>query len=152
MPPNLDTAGKIKLLDLLPESGLGGGRNYRIEEYLWQNCPAYNVIEYVSAQSHHSSSSIIIDGEEVALEPTLGHALSHRMHHNRSQKLWIQSLCLDSVHVLDSKQLSQLQKRIRTKAEMVIMWIGRDHEDDDILRYYLGPGTDSSTENAFTTC
>lgn len=150
MPPDLDTAGKIKVLDLLPESSLDGGGSYKIEEYLEQDCPAYDVIEYMSVQSHDSSSSILIDGKEAALDPTLGYALSHRIHQNISQKLWVQSLCIDPM--LDSKQLSRLLRRIRTKAEMIIIWIGRDHEEGDILRSYLGPGTDSSTENAFKIC
>ncbi|KAL8914318.1 MAG: hypothetical protein Q9171_001038 [Xanthocarpia ochracea] len=48
--------------------------------------------------------------------------------------------------------MSLLLKRIRTNAEKVIIWVGRDHEEDDILRDYLGPGTNSSTESAFEIC
>ncbi|KAI4224341.1 MAG: hypothetical protein LQ349_007258 [Xanthoria aureola] len=148
----LDNTGTIRLLESLPGSGVDGGRNYKLREYPWQNCPAYDVIEYTSVSNQDSSSSILVDGEEAVVEPTLGYALSHWEHHNRSQQLWTQSLCHDSTQLLNSKQLSPLLKKIRTKADLIIIWIGRDHEDDDILRHYLGPGTDSSTESAFEIC
>lgn len=48
--------------------------------------------------------------------------------------------------------MSLLLKRIRTNPEKVIIWIGRDHEEDDILRDYLGPGTNLSTASAFEIC
>lgn len=148
----LDSTGTIRLLEWLPGSGVDGGRNYKLREYSWQNCPAYDVVEYTSFFSQDSSSSILVDGEEAVVEPALGFALSHWEHPNRSPNVWAQSLCHDSTQLLDSKQLSAVLKKIRTKAEMVIMWIGRDHEDHDILRHYLGPGTDSSTETAFEIC
>ena len=149
MPPNLDIEGEIRLLDFSPENNSGSSGNYTMKSYPEQKCPDYDVIEYMTEPNHGFSSSISINGEEAVVEPSLVHALSHWIHQKRSQKLWIQSLCLDSVSSLDAKQLSHFLKRIRTRAQTVIIWIGRDHEDDDILREYLGRGDDSSTKMAF---
>ncbi|KAL8951470.1 MAG: hypothetical protein Q9222_002571, partial [Ikaeria aurantiellina] len=148
----LDDTHIIRLLEWTSGSGLDGRMNYEFKEYSWQNRPAYDVLEYTSTSRHESSSLISFDGEGDTSEPTLTHAFSHWEHRNGSQRLWIQSLCHDPGQTSNSKQVSLLLKRIRTHADKVIIWIGRDHEEDDILRDYLGPGTNSSTESAFKVC
>ena len=152
MLPTFDTSSKVKLLNLLPESSWEGGNKCSLEEYTLQTCPAYHVLDYLPVQDDDRSSSILINGKELAIETTLAHALSVLAHQAEPRKLWIESLCLDPLHTLSPKQLSQLQKCIRTNAKVVIIWIGRDHEDDDILRGYLGTGSASSTESAFSVC
>ncbi len=152
MLPTFDTSSKVKLLTFLPESGWEGGNKCSLEEYTLQTCPAYHVLDYLFVQDDDRSSSILINGEELAIETTLAHALSVWAHQAEPRKLWIESLCLDPLHTLSPKQLSQLQKCARTNAEVVIIWIGRDHEDDDVLRGYLGPGSASSTKSAFSVC
>lgn len=152
MLPTFDTSSKVKLLTLLPESSWEGGNKCSLEEYTLQTCPAYHVLDYLPAQDDDRSSSILINGKEVAIETTLAQALSVWAHQAEPRKVWIESLCLDPLHTLSPMQLSQLQRCARTNAEVVIIWIGRDHEDDDVLRGYLGPGSASSTKSAFSVC
>ena len=152
MLPTFDTSSTINLLDLLPESVSEGCNEYSLEEYTLQTCPPYYVLDYLPVLDDDHSSSILINGEERNIETTLEHALSHWVNQGEVRKLWIQSLALDPLPALSPKQLSRLQKYIRVHAEKVIVWIGRDHEDDDVLTGYLGSGSASSTKSAFGVC
>ncbi|MCJ1454271.1 hypothetical protein MMC28_004623 [Mycoblastus sanguinarius] len=152
MLPTSDVSSKINLLDLLPGDGPDGGNKYALKEFTLETCPAYDVLEYLTLQDDDEGSSIRLNGETIALETILGHALSHWAKQRAAGKLWVQTLCLDPLHGMSAKQLSQLQKRVCTNAEVVTIWIGRDHEDDDILTEYLGSGCESSTKSAFDIC
>ena len=152
MLPTCDVSSTINLLDLLPGDGPDGGNKYALKEFTLETCPAYDVLEYLTVQDDDDGSSINLNGETIALETTLCHALSHWANQKAARKLWVQTLCLHPLHSMSPTQLSQLHKRVCTNAEVVIMWIGRDHEDDDILTKYLGLGCESSTKSAFDIC
>ena len=147
-----DDPGDIRLLSLLPECASDVSNVCSLEEFTLQTCPEYEVLEYLAVQDDNQSSTILINGEPITIDITLDHALTHLKRRGGSLKFWIECLCLNPPHTPSPKLLSQLHKVVRTNAERVIIWIGRDHEDNDVLRGYLGRGNALSTESAFYVC
>ena len=128
-----------------------GGR-YSLQRYPWKTCPSYDVLEYMGVESDSHDASILIDDEPTTIQSPLADALAHVVRQGESRRLWIEALCLGHQRALNSKERSEKIKFFRTSAQNVTMWIGRNEEPDDILGEYLGPGTVSSTDAAFSLC
>ena len=128
------------------------GWRYSLQRYPWETCPSYDVLEYMDVESDSHNASILIDDEPTTIQSPLADALAHVVRQGESRRLWIETLCLGHQRALNSKERSGKIKFFRTSAQNVTMWIGRDEEPDDILGEYLGPGTVSSTDAAFSLC
>ena len=53
---------------------------------------------------------------------------------------------------LTSKKFNSFKKLVCMGAEKVLLWAGRDHEEEDVLAGFLGKGTNSYSKAAFEFC
>ena len=143
---------EIYLLKLPYNGESQQGWRYSLQRYPWKTCPSYDVLEYMDVGSDSHDASILIDDEPTTIQSPLADALAHVVRQGESRRLWIETLCLGHQQALNSKERSGKIKFFRTSAQNVTMWIGKDEEPDDILGEYLGPGTVSSTDAAFSLC
>ena len=143
---------EIYLLDLPYTRESQQGWQYSLQRYPWKKCPSYDVLEYMHVESDSHDASILINNEPITIKSSLADALAHVVRQGESRRLWIENLCLEHQRALNSKERSEKIKFYRTSAQIVTMWIGKDEEQDDVLSEYLGPGTISSTDAAFSFC
>ena len=136
----------------------------RLEHVLLDHEPAYEALSYAWGDATRPSQEIFLDGKRFEVTENLGAALlnlrDEAVEKPTAQRLWIDAICINQKDISERNSQVQKMKDIYSKAERVLIWLGRYHEpSDDSLdlneRIWgfprLQPGTEKSIADIFQT-
>jgi hypothetical protein len=151
--------GAVRLLILHP-----GQESQRISCSLTKHSPciwgsedtleleqSYEVLEYYwwEDNDHEVVALITLNDEEYEIDVSLRSALYALRLEFEPRYLWIDRICVGWSDPAEARRQELLRMHIYKNAKRVMLWIGADEEDSDLLSFYLRRGTKASTKAAF---
>jgi Heterokaryon incompatibility protein (HET) len=108
--------------------------------------PRFDAIACMRLKEHQCSETS--SGQQLMIPGSWEDTLRRLRLSNVSRYLWIEQLCIDHGSQEENARSTRSLLEIYRAAEKVIIWAGEDHEDD-CFTYYLGRGSQTTTEHAF---
>ena len=112
--------------------------------------PLYDAVVYEGGRATEKTIAIELDSLQTEIDHGLGSALRSLRLVDSRRALWIKDLCIADEDKLDEAQKITLEGKAVQDAQKVVFWAGNHDEADDILRKFLGQGSEETTRVAFS--
>jgi hypothetical protein len=121
--------GHFRLLCLEPGDN-DSAIHCRLATFELQSAPTYEALSYTWGEAV-LSHEIICNGALLQVTSNLHDALQYLRQIDGERIMWIDAVCIDQTNPQERTAQVRLMKKIYSKSDHVVIWLGKDTDDDE---------------------
>ena len=121
-----------------------------LNEVALEDPPRYQALSYVWG-SKADPATIILNGQPFQVTENLNEALKQLRSPTADHTLWVDALCINQEDVPERNAQVQLMRTIYANADRVLLWLGPEAEDSDLVMEMLRAMESQDFEPRFMT-